>query len=559
MLATPCYTRDDLELYLLGRADDELTTAIEGHLDACTRCDSTLSDIDAGDDTLVRTLQVKRGTQSASTPSWISQMANMPFDQDEKTVERLETPSTDAPAELGDYELVSVLGRGGMSVVFAARHKHLGREVALKVLLPTTQQRAVSRDRFAREMRAVGGLDHAAIIRATDAGECNETLYLVMEQIDGVDLNRVSKAEGPLRVADACAIGIEVARGLAYAHDQGVVHRDIKPSNLMLDRNGHIKILDFGLARIQSAACDVSLQTTMGQLLGTLDYMAPEQASGCDVDARADIYALGATLFKLLVGAPPHGRSAELPIIEFLNRLATNDAKRLDEHRDQLPKELAELVASMLRRDPAQRIASAEEIVQRLQPFAAGSNLSDLATSAAEKVANSQENAVASIKTNLTDLWSDPPPAAEAPKKQPPPHTTTTKQREPIGPAGWAAIATGFVMLFGSIALTIIVVLQSPEGDFRIESELDNVRVEVVDEKDRVKVITVEQGTAITTLRAGRYRIRLDSPSDGIEVTPHDVIVTKGRIAIVKVTKIPAAAPAADPQRHPIVAMSTLR
>lgn len=555
MLASTCFTRDELERYLHGRAEDELSDAIEVHLESCTQCEDTLCELDPSDDTLVRTLQIK-GSGQTSTPAWVEKVASAPFDTGEQCGGQESDSTTEPPDELGDYELENVLGRGGMSVVFSARHKHLGREVALKVLLPTTQQHAVSRERFVREMKAVGGLDHPAIVRATDAGDCRDTLYLVMEQIDGVDLNRVSQCEGPLRVADACAIGIEVARGLTHAHEQGVVHRDIKPSNVMLDHHSNVKILDFGLARMQSAACDVSLQTTMGQLLGTLDYMAPEQANGSEVDARADIYALGATLFKLLAGVPPYGRSAEMPIIEFLNRLATHDAKSVGEHRDQLPGELVDLITAMVQRDPEQRVRSAEEVVERLQPFAAGADLAGLAASALAKTADSEENSLASVKASLTDFWTKPLDNAQQVVK--PPMRTEINENRRLGVAGWAALGTAILSVVGLIAFTIVITLTSGEGEIRIESELDDVKIAIVDEKDQVDYMKVEQGTAFLLVRTGRYRIRLNSPSDGVEVTPQEVVVRKNKTTIATVRRIAAAkatAKAAPAKRDAAVAM----
>ena len=554
MLAQTCYDRDELQRYLLGRTDDQLCTAIEAHLESCGRCEDTLSELDGGEDTLVRTLQVRPG-EAGHRPAWLDQLAQSAgaAPSSPPAHEADDSASREPLEELADYELDRVLGRGGMSVVFSARHKHLGREAALKVLLPAAEQHTVSRERFTREMRAVGALDHPAIVRATDAGQWNDTLYLVMEQIDGVDLNRVSRAEGPLRVADACAIVAEVAGGLAYAHQQGVVHRDVKPSNLMLERSGAVKILDFGLARVQSTSCDVSLQTTMGQLLGTLDYMAPEQANGADVDARADIYALGATLFKLLTGAPPHGRSADTPIIEYLHRLATQDAPRVDEQRDQVPPELIELIASMLHRDPEQRPRSAREIQQRLLPLAEGAELAALAAGTLGKSGEAADPEAVSVRASLAHFWSSPPAKPEAPPKPPP---TQSGHRPPIGPVGWLALATGLISLVGVIVMSIVLTLKMPEGEIRIESDIDNVKVEVVDEKDRARALTVENGGTITTVRAGRYRIRLDSPSDGVEVSPREVVVKRNQAVIARIRKIGKQQPAEnagagrDPQQQ---------
>ncbi|MEM7317362.1 MAG: serine/threonine-protein kinase, partial [Planctomycetota bacterium] len=256
MRLADCYNAHELSKYLQGRTDDELSDAIELHILNCARCEETLSEIDGGEDTIVRSLQVKGATGNGENPDWIAEVAKAPFV--DRRSDDIDSPLPVQPTEqIGDYELVNVLGQGGMSVVFSGRHKHLGRQVAVKLLLPTQQHR-MPRERFTREMRAVGGLSHPAIVRATDAGEVNSTMYLVMDQVDGIDLNRLGKLKGPLSVANGCAIALQAAEGLLYAHEQGIIHRDIKPSNLMLDRTGQVKILDFGLARTQSTSTDVS-------------------------------------------------------------------------------------------------------------------------------------------------------------------------------------------------------------------------------------------------------------------------------------------------------------
>ena len=283
MVITSCFSRDDLGRYLQGRIDDGLGHSIEQHLEACEACQETINELDGNDDTMLRTLRIGGGrSRRDNSPDWVEQLAQQPartYASQQNSVAHARHAHDDAlhddtpqkiPAAnaLGDYEVIGLLGRGGMSVVFAARHVHLGRDVALKVLLPRNEQHRVSRERFGREMRAVGSLDHPAIVRATDAGQWQGTLYLVMEWIDGIDLKRALRAVGTLPVPEACAIAVAVAQGLEHAHQKGIVHRDIKPSNVMLDREGRVKILDFGLARVQSSAGDVSLQTTMGQLLG---------------------------------------------------------------------------------------------------------------------------------------------------------------------------------------------------------------------------------------------------------------------------------------------------
>ena len=525
MLSTDCYPHDVLHRYLRGDIDDTLGDSIAQHLQSCETCEDTVSELDSVDDTLIRTLTLKSNSPPA-TPEWIERVAVMEPDCDQPK----QDPQSESSSEMdddaerskrfGDYELLGTLGRGGMSVVFAARHRHLGREVALKVLMPASQQHVISRERFSREMRVVGGLTHSSIIRATDAGEFQDTLYLVMEKIDGVDLKHAARNEGVLSIADVCEIGSQVARGLQHAHAQGVIHRDIKPSNLMLDRDGNIKILDFGLARVQSGQ-DVTLQTTIGQLLGTLDYMAPEQAGGSDIAAQADIYALGATIFKLLTGAAPHGRSADVPILEFLHRLANESAPRLDTKREQVPAALCDLLESMLHRDPDQRESSAEVVAERLSEFAKEADLVSL-------VGRVPDQFQPTLKKPRGVTSTDGAIVAPA----------VSSSRSPVGPIGWTALALASASFVGLVVLGISMLLKTPEGDFRIESDvLDSLTVEVVDANDRVESIAVDQGKVETTLQAGQYRIRLGSASDEVKISPNVITISKDNTAIAKITR----------------------
>jgi serine/threonine protein kinase len=535
MLAT-CYSREQLEGYLCGRLSDDLSEQVESHVADCPTCEDTLSELDGAGDTLIRTLRLKTSAAVEDVPDWIDQVAESQSAEND-SVNRAETRG-EPPSRLGDYELQGVIGRGGMSIVFSARHAHLGRDVALKVLLPTHQQQGVSRDRFAREMRAVGALDHPAIVRATDAGQYRDTLYLAMEKIDGVDLTLVSRRLGPLSIADACQIAAEAARGLSYAHRQGVVHRDIKPSNLILDEQGRVKILDFGLARIQSAVGEVSLQTTVGQLLGTLDYMAPEQADGRDVDARADIYALGATLFKLLAGTPPHGRSAETPILEHLNRLATEHAPELSDFRDDLPERLVEFISSMLCRDPAERVSNAEEVAERLDEFAAGSDLRALRDQAYDASASRTGDAAeSSVRESLNEIWPEVGEYDDASQQKPAIRdgsNATTRRR-------WPLIAVGLFGLIVTMCLGVVILLQTDRGEIRIESEVDNLQVEILKDGQLSDSLVVKQGATEVQVRSGKYLIRIASPSDGVEVTPKQVVVTRAGTAIATIQRTPNA------------------
>ena len=208
---------------------------------------------------------------------------------------------------LGNYIVLEEIGKGGMGLVFKARHAKMGRIVGLKVLFPSGMRSPEIIERFQREAMTIGSLHHDNIVVAHDADEADGIHYLVMEYIDGSDLSKLVQSQGPLDVNTVIKIAHQTAQALAYAHGAGVVHRDVKPHNILLDREGNIKILDLGLARFDSylgVATDASMHASMtstGMVMGTVDYMSPEQALNSKyVDHRSDIYSLGCTVFYLL-------------------------------------------------------------------------------------------------------------------------------------------------------------------------------------------------------------------------------------------------------------------
>jgi tRNA A-37 threonylcarbamoyl transferase component Bud32 len=278
-------------------------------------------------------------------------------------------PAVGLPSVLGEYELLGQLGAGGMGEVHKARHRRLDKLVALKVLHTRSLRSDEGTARFLREMKAIGGLDHPNVVEAHDAGEQGGIVYLVMKLIDGTDLARRVQKQGPLPVAEACDCVRQAALGLQYLHERGLVHRDIKPSNLMRTADGTVKILDLGLARWRAETSADSDLTGVGQVMGTPDYLAPEQIRGASaVDIRADLYALGGTLFYLLTGRAPFAHHKE--VYEKLKAQQEEPPPDVCKLRPEVPAAVAELVRRLLAKKPLERPQTPATVAAALADFA---------------------------------------------------------------------------------------------------------------------------------------------------------------------------------------------
>ena len=208
---------------------------------------------------------------------------------------------------IGAYLILDMLGRGGMGAVYLAEHTELHRKVAIKVLVPgRDEDQKLALERFLREARAAAALDHPNIVRIFDVARHNDVPYLVMEHVEGETLQQVLDRDGAIPYPTATEYVAQAAAGLQHAFEKGFIHRDIKPGNLMRDKTGTVKILDMGLARSSASSDNLTERLDNGAVVGTADFIAPEQAlNQPSIDARADIYSLGATFFALIIGKPP--------------------------------------------------------------------------------------------------------------------------------------------------------------------------------------------------------------------------------------------------------------
>ncbi len=266
----------------------------------------------------------------------------------------------------GKYKVLDHLGSGGMGAVFLCEHRHMRRRVAIKVLPPEKSQAPGSLQRFIREAQAVARLDHPNIVHAHDI-DCDAGVYfIVMEFVDGVSLQHLIDSTGPISVARAVNYICQASSALNHAHQANLVHRDIKPSNLLLDRLGIIKILDLGLARFEKNEDQLTQLLDSKTVLGTADYLAPEQARDSAVDIRADIYSLGALFYYLLIGKPPFdsGNMAQKLIAHQTTAPTPVHSLRAD-----VPEGVSNVIASMLEKNPAKRLQTPSDLTVRLQPW----------------------------------------------------------------------------------------------------------------------------------------------------------------------------------------------
>ena len=274
---------------------------------------------------------------------------------------------------LPGYEIISELGRGGMGIVYQARQLSLSRIVAIKVIATNLAAESGVLARFDRERVLLAQLAHQNLVVAYDAGQLTDVQYFVMEFVDGVSLAFLVGQRGVLPVPETCEVVRQAALGLQHIHEHGLVHRDIKPSNLLVSTSGTVKIIDLGLARFESLPSQVENITTYRQLLGSLDYIAPEQCEDShSVDIRADIYSLGCTMYELLAGRAPFAAAGSM--LMKIRAHGVESARPIRERRPDVPEQLADTMERMLAKNRDDRFSIPAEVAAALLPFTSGAN-----------------------------------------------------------------------------------------------------------------------------------------------------------------------------------------
>ena len=421
---------------------------------------------------------------------------------------------------VGNYVVLDKIGRGGMGQVYKARHRVMERIVALKVLPSQSTKSEEAVRRFHREVKAAARLSHPNIVTAHDADEAKGVHFLVMEYVEGQDLAALAKERGALSVRQAVDCILQAARGLEYAHKQGVVHRDIKPHNLLMDQQGTVKILDMGLARIEQEMGDAGTTsddglTQSGQVMGTLDFMSPEQTLDTKTaDARSDIYSLGCTLYYLLTCRVPYQADT------FTKRILAhrNDPiPSLRGRRADVPESLDVLFQKTLAKRPEDRQQTMTELIGELEgcmaqmsletsadPYAATASLiAPPAHSEDDDFFQALGESVMNHPVELTERLMAPslvPPIVAVPR----PRSWMEEYRTLL-------IGLGLVGVFGLFLLGIMVALRTPEGTLVVEVNEPGAKVQVLDAEGKIEVEQTAAGEVLTfSLLPGKRQIRVE-------------------------------------------------
>ncbi|MBC8876924.1 MAG: SUMF1/EgtB/PvdO family nonheme iron enzyme, partial [Planctomycetes bacterium] len=523
MFESKCPGNAELLGLATGTLPDDSARELLDHVGSCSTCEAALETIEDRDDTLLALLKAsapedpyEAEIRRAEAFGRVKEMSVHALGADDGAV-REAVVETVTRKGLGEYEILEKLGEGGMGAVYKARQARLKKIVALKVLTKARLLDEAAVARFEREMEAVGAVDHVNIVRAMDAREIEGTPVLVTEYVEGLNLSDLVRSLGPLRIADACELIRQAANGLVYAHQRGLVHRDIKPSNLMLadsdwqsavsdrapSQSAIVKILDLGLARLEREHGNEAAELTgAGQIMGTPDYMAPEQfRDSHDVDIRADIYGLGATLYKLLCGQAPFAdRKFETPAQRMV-ALPSEPVTPIQERRHEVPIELAQVLDHMLAKDPNNRYATPSEVVDALEPFVDGADLTALIAEAKTRREPSpwMERSVDTDAVQPSALVGTEPSHRHKSRRVP---SAAQNRRKKLG-----------LLMGGAVVFVAAAAIVLKTGKGIAEFQVDDQDVTITIDGERVEIES-QDGKLVVSVPVGRHEIVVSDGSN---------------------------------------------
>ncbi|HLW65166.1 MAG TPA: protein kinase [Gemmataceae bacterium] len=541
-----CPSAEEFRKLLSGELSAADVDAIAQHLESCARCPETLQSL--GDDTLVRALRSGSG-KVTGYPARIERLiSRCLFDRtisqpdtnaDSDTTPPAENESPDgidlsflSPPQQGDeigrlngYRVLRLLGAGGMGMVLEAEDIKLNRPVALKVMRPEMAARPTAKDRFLREAQAAAKLSHDHIVTIYQVGEDNGVPFIALQFLTGESLADRLKRER-LPIVEVVRIGQEIASGLAAAHNRGLIHRDIKPANIWLEDPkptdgspwgaGRVKILDFGIARISSEKGQL---TQTGAILGTPAYMAPEQARGKPVDARADLFSLGCVLYEMSIGRRPFQGDDPLSI---LSSLALDEPPLPHEVDPQVPLALSALIQQLLAKEPEQRTQNAAEAMRALAAIQAELKPTITAGTASMnpwKEINRYEPKSTAVEKSRLALAS----------KQ----RLSQRKRWIIG----MAIAVLLFFIVGVSLAGYWMTFKTKDGTLVVQVDGDadvrfkNDKIEIYDESGTILKYQLQPSDRNKTLPPGKYVIRVTGP-DGLKLDTDRFEMTRAGMTV---------------------------
>ena len=501
-----CQT-ERIELFLHQQLSENEQADFERHLDDCDECCRRLEQSAAAEEvwTSIReSLHEESPSRDSadcsggSTDSAASE-AGPPFGVE--SVLQLLAPTDDDRmlGRLGTYEVMGIIGSGGMGVVVKAFDPALNRYVAIKILSPHLGNSGAARKRFSREAQAAAAVVHDNVIEIHSVADANGLPYLVMPYVRGPSLQKRLDDDGPLSVVEILRIARQAAAGLAAAHAQGLVHRDVKPANILLaDGIERVKLTDFGLAR---AADDASLTKT-GVIAGTPQYMSPEQARGDAIDATSDLFSLGSVMYTMCTGRPPFRAETSYGI---LRRITDTEPRPIREINPDVPDWLCAIIRRLMSKQAEYRFASAEEVAELLQDCLA--HVQQPSTVLLPQSCRSSSRGYQPL-TKAHGVWKLPPRFKLI-----------------------AAAAFFFALIFAGI----LIILELNKGTLTIESDADNVPIRITQGEKLVDRLTVSKSGESVRIAAGRYVVEIDGEPDGISVDNSTVELQRRGQRIVRI------------------------